>query len=119
MSMFLAGAVAMWFICSIAFVLEDDCMWVDTMDWILRFPCYILWKVLCLLVSPFILFYSIFLRYTIKPVDSEIVERANGWKDSKHLFGLTYICFDKKAKKLCHKVFLFRVKPPEKFQNRD
>lgn len=112
MDMFLAGAVVMWFICSIAFVLEDDCLWADTMDWILRFPCYIMWKVLCLLFSPFTLFYLIFLRHTIKPVDSEAVEKAKVWEHSKHLFGSIYICFDKKAKRLGNKVFLFKVKPP-------
>ena len=110
MKMFILGAVTMWFICSIAFVFEDDCLWVNEMDWILRFPCYILWKVLCLLFFPFFLFYRIFLRHTIKPVDSEAIQRAKIMEDSKHLFGSIYICFDKKAKRLYNKIFLFRRK---------
>ena len=109
MKMFLLGAVTMWFICSIAFVFEDDALWVNEMDWILRFPCYILWKVLCLLFYPFFLFYRIFLRHTIKSVTPAQVEKAKIMEDSKHLFGPVYICFDKKAKRLCNKVFLFRV----------
>lgn len=110
MEMFILGAVTMWFICSIVFVFEDDGLWVNEMDWILRFPCYILWKVLCLLFFPFFLFYRILLRHTIKPVDSEAIQRAKLMEDSKHLFGSIYICFDKKAKRLYNKIFLFRRK---------
>lgn len=110
MKMFILGAVTMWFICSIAFVFEDDALWVNEMDWILRFPCYILWKVLCLLFFPFFLLYRVFLRHTIKPVDSEAIQRAKIMEDSKHLFGSIYICFDKKAKRLYNKIFLFRRK---------
>jgi hypothetical protein len=68
--------------------------------------------ILEIIIFPFVLFWCIFLRHTIKPVDSEAVEKANIWKDSKHLFGPIYICFDKQAKRLGNKVFLFKVKPP-------
>ena len=108
MGMFLTGAVAMWFIISYCYEIAP----MNCAENMIEFPmavCRILFKIL---ISPFILFYLIFLRHTIKPVDSEAVEKANILEDSKHLFGSIYICFDKKAKRLCNKIFLFKVKPP-------
>ena len=108
MGMFLTGAVAMWFIISYCYEIAP----MNCAENMIEFPmavCKILFKIL---ISPFILFYLIFLRHTIKPVDSEAVEKANILEDSKHLFGSIYICFDKKAKRLGNKVFLFKVKPP-------
>ena len=108
MGMFLTGAVAMWFIISYCYEIAP----MNCAEDMIEFPmavCRILFKIL---ISPFILFYLIFLRHTIKPVDSEAVEKANILEDSKHLFGPVYICFDKKAKRLGNKVFLFKVKPP-------
>ena len=108
MGMFLTGAVAMWFIISYCYEIAP----MNCAENMIEFPmavCRILFKIL---ISPFILFYLIFLRHTIKSVDSEAVEKANILEDSKHLFGSIYICFDKKAKRLGNKVFLFKVKPP-------
>lgn len=108
MGMFLIGAVVMWFIISYCYEIAP----MNCAENMIEFPmavCGILFKIL---ISPFILFYLIFLRHTIKPVDSEAVEKANILEDSKHLFGSIYICFDKKAKRLGNKVFLFKVKPP-------
>ena len=108
MGMFLTGAVAMWFIISYCYEIAP----MNCAENMIEFPmavCRILFKIL---ISPFISFYLIFLRHTIKPVDSEAVEKANILEDSKHLSGSIYICFDKKAKRLGNKVFLFKVKPP-------
>lgn len=108
MGMFLTGAVAMWFIISYCYEIAP----MNCAEDMIEFPmavCRILFKIL---ISPFILFYLIFLRHTIKPVDSEAVEKANILEDSKHLFGSVYICFDWKAKRLGNKIFLFKVKPP-------
>ena len=108
MGMFLTGAVAMWFIISYCYEIAP----MNCAENMIEFPmavCRILFKIL---ISPFILFYLIFLRHTIKPVDSEAVEKTNILEDSKHLFGSVYICFDKKAKRFCNKIFLFKVKPP-------
>ena len=105
MGMFLTGAVAMWFIISYCYEIAP----MNCAEDMIEFPmevCRILFKIL---ISPFILFYLIFLRHTIKPVDSEAVEKANILEDSKHLFGSVYICFDWKAKRLGNKIFLFRV----------
>ena len=105
MGMFLAGAVAMWFIISYCYEIAP----MNCAENMIEFPmtvCRILFKIL---ISPFILFYLIFLRHTIKSVTPAQVEKADIMKDSKHLFGPVYICFDKKAKRLCNKVFLFRV----------
>lgn len=106
MGMFLTGAVAMWFIISYCYEIAP----MNCAENMIEFPltvCRILFKIL---ISPFILFYMVFLRHTIKFVTPAQVERANIMEDSKHLFGPVYICFDKKAKRLCNKVFLFRVK---------
>lgn len=105
MGMFLTGAVAMWFIISYCYEIAP----MNCAENMIEFPmavCRILFKIL---ISPFILFYLIFLRHTIKSVTPAQVEKANIMEDSKHLFGPVYICFDKKAKRLCNKVFLFRV----------
>lgn len=105
MGMFLTGAVAMWFIISYCYEIAP----MNCAENMIEFPmavCRILFKIL---ISPFILFYLIFLRHTIKSVTPAQVEKADIMKDSKHLFGPVYICFDKKSKRLCNKVFLFRV----------
>ena len=105
MGMFFTGAVAMWFIISYCYEIAP----MNCAENMIEFPmavCEILFKIL---ISPFILFYLIFLRHTIKSVTPAQVEKAKIMEDSKHLFGPVYICFDKKAKRLYNKVFLFRI----------
>ena len=105
MKMFLLGALVMWFILSYLYEFVS-------MNWgenVIGFPMAVCGVLFTILVSPFVLFYLIFLRHTIKSVTPAQVEKANIMKDSKHLFGPVYICFDKKAKRLCNKVFLFRI----------
>lgn len=109
---YIIGALIAWFICSIAFIFEDECLWVNAMDWILRFPCFILWKVICVLLYPFFWFYRVFLRHTINPVSPEAIARAKILDDCVHLFGNYHLCIDKKAKMFCNKIFLFRVASP-------
>ena len=106
MGMFLLGALVMWFILSYLYKFVS-------MNWgenVIGFPMAVCGVLFTILVSPFVLFYLIFLRHTIKSVTPAQVEKAKIMEDSKHLFGPVYICFDKKAKRLCNKVFLFRVK---------
>lgn len=105
MKMFLLGALCAWFLVSFIEEYTHICG-------VLEFPMIVANVVVEIIIFPFVLFWCIFLRHTIKPVTSEQVEKANIWKDSKHLFGPIYICFDKKAKRLGNKVFLFKVKPP-------
>ena len=106
MKMFLIGALCAWFLVSFIEEYTHICG-------VLEFPMIVANVLLEIIIFPFVLFWCIFLRHTIKPVNSEAVEKANIWKDSKHLFGPIYICFDKKAKRLANKVFLFRVLPVE------
>ena len=106
MKMFLLGALCAWILVSFIEEYTHFCG-------VLEFPMIVANVLLEIIITPFVLFWCIFLRHTIKPVDSEAVEKANIWKDSKHLFGPIYICFDKKAKRLANKVFLFRVLPVE------
>ena len=73
------------------------------------FPMLVVHVLVEIIISPFVLFWSIFLRHTIKPVSLEQVEKAKIMDDSKHLFGSMYICFDKQAKRLCNKIFLYRA----------
>jgi hypothetical protein len=105
MGMFLLGALWAWFLVSFIEEYTHICG-------VLEFPMIVMNVIVEIIIFPFVLFWCVFLRHTIKPVDSEAVEKANIWKDSKHLFGSVYICFDWKAKKLSNKVFLFKVKPP-------
>ena len=105
MGMFLLGALCAWFLVSFIEEYTHICG-------VLEFPMIIMNVILEIIIFPFVLFWCIFLRHTIKPVNSEAVEKANIWKDSKHLFGSIYICFDWKAKRPGNKVFLFKVKPP-------
>ena len=105
MKMFLLGALVAWFLVSFIEEYTHICG-------VLEFPMIVMNVILEIIIFPFVLFWCIFLRHTIKPVTSEQVKKANIWKDSKHLFGPIYICFDKNAKRLGNKVFLFKVKPP-------
>lgn len=106
MKMFLIGALCAWFLVSFIEEYTHICG-------VLEFPMIVANVILEIIIFPFVIFWCIFLRHTIKPVKSEQVEKANIWEDSKHLFGPIYICFDKKAKRLANKVFLFRVLPVE------
>ena len=106
MKMFLIGALCAWFLVSFIEEYTHICG-------VLEFPMVVANVILEIIIAPFVLFWCIFLRHTIKPVTSEQVEKANIWEDSKHLFGPVYICFDKKAKRFANKVFLFRVLPVE------
>ena len=108
MGMFLTGAVVMWFIISYCYEITP----MNCAENMIEFPMAVFGVLLRILISPFMLFYLIFLRHTIKPVDSEAVQRAKLMEDSKHLFGSIYVCFDWKAKRLGNKIFLFKVKPP-------
>ena len=106
MKMFLLGALCAWFLVSFIEEYTHICG-------VLEFPMVVANVILEIIIVPFVLFWCIFLRHTIKPVKSEQVEKANIWEDSKHLFGPIYVCFDKKAKRFANKVFLFRVLPVE------
>ena len=105
MGMFLIGALCAWFLVSFIEEYTHICG-------VLEYPMVVMNVILEIIIFPFVLFWCIFLRHTIKPVSLEAVEKANILEDSKHLFGSVYICFDKKAKRLGNKVFLFKVKPP-------
>jgi len=105
MDMFLLGALCAWFLVSFIEEYTHICG-------VLEFPMIVMNVILEIIIFPFVLFWCVFLRHTIKPVGPEAIEKANIWKDSKHLFGSVYICFDWKAKRLCNKIFLFKVKPP-------
>jgi hypothetical protein len=103
MGMFLIGALCAWFLVSFIEEYTHICG-------VLEFPMVVMNVILEIIIVPFVLFWCIFLRHTIKPVTPVQVEKAKLMEDSKHLFGPVYICFDKKAKRFCNKVFLFRVK---------
>lgn len=102
---FVFGALVAWV--ALSFIETET-----TICGVLEFPMNVMYILGQILISPFMFLFLVFLRHTIKPVTSEAVERAKLMEDSKHLFGSVYICFDKKAKRLCNKVFLFRIKPP-------
>ena len=101
---YIIGALVMWWL--ISFIEEET-----HICGVLEFPMLVTQIVLTIISLPFVCIYRIFFRHTIKPVIYEQVERAKIMQDSKHLFDDLYICFDKDAKKVWNKVFLFRVKP--------
>ena len=103
---FVLGALIAWWLVSFIEEYTHICG-------VLEFPMLVTNVLLEIVIFPFVLFWCIFLRHTIKPVTSEQVEKANILKDSKHLFGPIWICFDKKAKRLANKVFLFKMKSVE------
>ena len=101
---YIIGALCAWWL--ISFIEEET-----HICGVLEFPMLVTQIVLTIVSFPFIAIYRIFFRHTIKPVTREQVTKAKIMKDSKHLFGDLYVCFDKDAKKLWNKMFLFRVKP--------
>ena len=101
---YIIGALCAWWL--VSFIEEET-----HICGVLEFPMLVTQVVLTIVSFPFIAIYRIFFRHTIKPVTHEQVTRANIMKDSKHLFDDLYVCFDKDAKKLWNKMFLFRVKP--------
>lgn len=107
---FIYGVIVTWFLLGLGYSFWWGEKNLYTL--LMEIPGGIIQILIEIICFPFMLFYLVFLRHTIKPVDSKTIEKANIWKDSKHLFGPIYICFDWKAKRLCNKIFLFRVKPP-------
>lgn len=101
---YIIGALVMWWLVSF---IEGE----THICGVLEFPMLVTQIVLVIVSFPFICIYKIFFRHTIKPVTYEQVAKANIMKDSKRLFDDLYICFDKDAKKLRNKMFLFRIKP--------
>ena len=100
MGMFLLGALCAWFLVSFIEEYTHICG-------VLEFPMIVMNVILEIIIFPFVLFWCVFLRHTIKPVSPEAVEKADIWKDSKHLFGSVYICFDKKAKFNPYSIYKF------------
>lgn len=107
---FALGAITTWFLLGLGYSFWWGQKNLYTL--LMEIPGGIIQILLEIICFPFMLFYLVFLRHAIKPVNSEAIEKANIWKDSKHLFRSIYICFDWKAKRLCNKIFLFKVKPP-------
>ena len=71
MKMFLLGALVMWFILSYLYEFVS-------MNWgenVIGFPMAVCGVLFTILVSPFVLFWCIFLRHTIKPVTSEQLKK--------------------------------------------
>ena len=99
---FIWGMLVAWFLVSFIEEYTHICG-------VLEFPMIVMNVILEIIIFPFVLFWCIFLRHTIKAVSLEQVEKAKIMEDSKHLFGNIYVCFDKKAKRLANKVFLFRI----------
>ena len=99
---FVLGALVAWF--AVSFIEE-----YTHICGVLEFPMIVANVILEIIIFPFVLIYRIFFRHTIKPVSLEAIQKAKIMDDSKHLFGSMYICFDKQAKKLCNKIFLYRA----------
>lgn len=101
---FIYGALFAWFV--ISFIENETNILCGLVD----FPMLVVHVLVEIAVSPFMLIYCIFFRHTIKPVSLEAIQKTKIMDDSKHLFGSMYICFDKQAKRLGNKIFLYKVK---------
>ena len=99
---YIIGALVAWF--AVSFIEE-----YTHICGVLEFPMLVVNVLLEIIIFPFVLFWCIFLRHTIRPVKSEAVQKAKIMDDSKRVVGSIYVCFDKKAKRLANKVFFFRV----------
>ena len=99
---FVFGALVAWF--AISFIEE-----YTHICGVLEFPMIVMNVVLEIIIFPFVLFWCIFLRHTIRPVKLERIQNLKLMNDSTHLFGSIYFCHDKMAKRIANKFFFYRV----------
>lgn len=107
---FIYGVLTTWFLLGLGYSI----WWGDNNLYtlLMEIPAGIIQIFIEIICFPFILFYRVFLRHTIKPVNPDQIRNARIWEDSKHLFWDLWVCYDKGAKAFRNKVFFFRVLPP-------
>ena len=106
---FIYGVLVTWFVCGFLysnFWGEDN---LATL--ILDTPMKILEIITRIISFPFIWFYRVFLRNTIRPVSFEVPAVKEIVANSTRIFGNIYFCHDKTAKALVNKIFFFRIDP--------
>lgn len=106
---FIAGVLTTWFLLGLGY----SAWWGENNFYtlLMELPGGILQIVLEILFYPFILFYRIFLRHTLRPVNPAVLEVQRIILDSHKVCKNLYFCHDKKAKAFRNKFFFFRVNP--------
>lgn len=81
----------------------------NILDYALSLPWVILAGIAVIIWYPFMLIWK-FIRNAVKPVTQEAWDRV---KIEKYLkIGNLYICYDRKARAFCNKLFLVRIAKP-------
>lgn len=81
----------------------------NVLDYALSLPWVILAGLFVILSYPFILIWK-FIRNCVKPVTQEAWDRVKIEKYIK--IGNVYLCYDRKARAFCNKLFLVRIARP-------
>ena len=113
--MFVLGAVGMWFVLGALYTWKEETnnnVIYDVLDYAIALPWAILAGIAIIICYPFMLIWK-FIRNAVKPVSQEAWDRVKIEKYFK--IGNLYICYDKKARAFCNKLFLVRIAHPSNY----
>ena len=108
----LFGAVGMWMLTGALYAWKEETssnIIYNVLDYALTLPWAILAGLFVIMLYPFLLIWK-FIRNAVRPVSQEAWDRVKIEKYFK--IGNLYICYDKKAKAFCNKLFLVRIAHP-------
>ena len=106
------GAVGMWVMLGALYAWREETsnnVVYNVLDYAISLPWIVLGIIVVILCYPFLLIWK-FIRNAVRPVSQEAWDRVKIEKYFK--IGNLYICYDKKAKAFCNKLFLVRVTHP-------
>jgi hypothetical protein len=87
---------------------SNNILW-DILDYAISLPWVVLTGIFIIICYPFMLIWK-FIRNAVKPVTQEAWDRVKIEKYFK--IGNLYICYDRKARAFCNKLFLVRIARP-------
>jgi hypothetical protein len=87
---------------------SNNILW-DILDYSISLPWVVLTGIFIIICYPFMLIWK-FIRNAVKPVTQEAWDRVKIEKYFK--IGNLYICYDRKARAFCNKLFLVRIARP-------
>ena len=87
---------------------SNNILW-DILDYAIALPWVVLPGIFIIICYPFMLIWK-FIRNAVKPVTQEAWDRVKIEKYFK--IGNLYICYDRKARAFCNKLFLVRIAKP-------
>lgn len=106
---FIYGVLATWFLLGLGY----SFWWGDNNLYtlLMEIPGGICQVIVEIISFPFILFYRVFLRHTLRPVSVDALKSLRLMQDSHRVWGNLYFCYDKSARALRNKVFFYRTDP--------